>query len=254
MRINTDALTVLERCTVDGNKLFLPAGQLDRKLYEAVNKALVAMGGKWNTKDKAHLFAEDPTELLEQALLTGEVLDVKHELQYFPTPTTLAERMLELAFPDGCAGRVLGKVLEPSAGEGAIAQVLYRAGYRVTVCERHPSFRLILDAMGCTLLPETDFLLVPSDPYYDAVVANPPFSRQQDIDHVSHMLDMLAPGGRLVTIMSAGVTFRTNKKTTDFLARLHTVCRDVEIERLPEGTFKSAGTLVNTVLVTATKR
>ena len=38
---------------------------------------------------------------------------------------------------------------------------------------------------------------------------------QQDIDHVTAAYGLLAPGGILVTIMSAGVLFRENKKTVD---------------------------------------
>ncbi len=51
---------------------------------------------------------------------------------------------------------------------------------------------------------------------FDRVVMNPPFERQQDIDHVSRAAGMLKPGGRLVSVMSAGVTFRENNKTRWF--------------------------------------
>ena len=43
---------------------------------------------------------------------------------------------------------------------------------------------------------------------FDRVVMNPPFCRGRDLDHVRHALRFVAPGGRLVAIMSAGVAFR----------------------------------------------
>ncbi|EMB4316715.1 hypothetical protein U9D58_000208 [Citrobacter freundii] len=47
--------------------------------------------------------------------------------------------------------------------------------------------------------------------------------------------------------MASSVTFRSNKLTTDF--RQLIVDRGGHIEELPEGAFKSSGTMVNTVIV-----
>lgn len=47
MKISDEILGILSRCTVDGNTLYLPDEQLDRKTYTAVNKCLVNIGGKW---------------------------------------------------------------------------------------------------------------------------------------------------------------------------------------------------------------
>jgi hypothetical protein len=38
---------VLQNCTVEGTVVKLPEGQLDRKLYQEVAKALELIGGKW---------------------------------------------------------------------------------------------------------------------------------------------------------------------------------------------------------------
>ena len=248
MRIDESAMKVLEQCRVDGNKLFLPPTQLDRKLYEKVNKALDAMGGKWNRSAKAHLFPENPSELIEQALETGEVVSVKQELQYFPTPNSVVDLMLKKL---NSLGVEKGRVLEPSAGEGAIASRLKSSGFEVEVCEIYEPFRKKLALDGYKVLPEGDFLKVVVDKKYDAVVANPPFTRQQDIDHVSHMLSMVKSGGVVVSVMSAGVGFRSNKKTCDFKEGLDDKAEHWEITQLPENSFKVSGTSVNTVLLTA---
>ena len=249
VRIDLEAMKVLERCRVDGDKVFLPDERLDRKLYEQVNKALTAMGGKWNRGAKAHVFPDSPEDLMEQALETGEVLDVMKELQYFPTPPKVVELLLEKAGLEKGA-----KVLEPSAGEGAIASALAKAGCEVACCELHEPFRAKLKAMGLALLAEKDFMDVEPVPAFDAVVANPPFTRQQDVSHVGRMLDVVRPGGVVVSVMSSGVTFRTNAKTEAFKARLEAECSSWELEDLPEGSFKGSGTAVNTVVLTARKK
>ena len=102
-------------------------------------------------------------------------------------------------------------------------------------------FRATLDSVF-----EADFLEVMPNPIYDRVVMNPPFSRQADIMHVLHALQFLKPGGLLVSVMAASVTFRENKLTTDFRATVE--ARGGYIEPLPENSFKASGTGVNTVL------
>ena len=67
-KIPENVLNVLGECRADGNLLYLPSVQLDRKTYTEVNKVLENMGGKWNRKTKAHVFAEDDdvAEMLEK--------------------------------------------------------------------------------------------------------------------------------------------------------------------------------------------
>lgn len=93
-KIPENVLNVLGECRADGNLLYLPSVQLDRKTYTEVNKVLENMGGKWNRKAKAHVFAEDDdvAEMLENVLLTQEVKDLKREYQFFPTPRAVAKR------------------------------------------------------------------------------------------------------------------------------------------------------------------
>ena len=77
MKINETTLNILAKCRTEGNVLFLPEGQLDRAVYNDVNKVLTALGGKWNRKEKGHVFDYDPEEALETAIMTGEVVDKK---------------------------------------------------------------------------------------------------------------------------------------------------------------------------------
>lgn len=253
MKIETEVLQVLDGCRVEGNALYLPTFQLDRKLYAKVNKVLDLMGGKWNRGKKAHVFQIDnAADLLEQCIETGEITDIYKELQFFETPPAVIDLMLEYA--DLQKG---DSTLEPSAGKGAIVKRLLKITSNIEACEIHEPFQNVLIHMGCRTY-RGDFLEYkarnPSGygKLFTKIVANPPFTRQQDIDHADKMLDLLQSGGRLVCIMSASVQFRTNAKTRMFLSRLN-LETDYEFIPLPDGSFKESGTMVNAVMLVAEK-
>lgn len=232
MRIDNEAIAVLADSTLEGNKLFLPPTQLERSLYVKVDKALKAIGGKWNRSARAHLFDNDPEELVEQLLQTGEVVDAKKEFQFFETPDALAKELVEMA--DIKPGE---SVLEPSAGKGRIARLMPGCD----VVELNPDNRKYLQEAGFNVVGE-DFLACTGK--YNVIVANPPFSRQQDIDHVLHMLEVAE---RVVSIMSASVLWRDNKKTVEFRDLVDSM--GGKITPLPDNTFKESGTLVKTCVV-----
>lgn len=244
MKISQDVIEVLERAETSGAELRL-TGQLDRKVYEATAKALAAAGGKWNTKAKAILFDGDAAEAIEPILLTGEITSRKVELQAFFTPPALAEAVAKAA--NILPGRPGPLVLEPSAGEGALARAARALGGRVQcldIDQKHFE-HLMADGFDVCCI---DFLKMTPIPSYDRVVMNPPFTRQQDVKHVMHALKFLKPGGRLVAIMSPSWQFRQTALAADFRALLNSL--DADVDALPEGSFKAAGTNVSTVVVT----
>lgn len=241
-RIDEATLTILSRVTVEGDAIFLTCGQLDRKQYQAVNEVLENMGGKWNRKAKGHVFSEDPTDKLEQVLLSGEIVPPK-KYGYFPTPAEVAMKLIEMAEVEPCMS-----VLEPSAGQGGIADFVPE-GCPLDCFELLPDNVAVLEKKGYKV-QQGDFLAVEPKPLYSRVVMNPPFEKQADIDHVNHAWKCVMPGGRLAAIMSASVLFRENRKTAEFreLVNSHGY-----IERLPEGSFKEAGTGVSTCIVVMDK-
>ncbi|GBU18066.1 methyltransferase [Methylobacterium sp.] len=238
---------MLDRATCEGNALSLVAlGQLDRKLYTDTNKVLEAAGGKWSRKAKAHLFDGDAAEAVEPIILTGEIVSRKVEFQQFYTPPDLAERVI------AAAGILPGMwVLEPSAGRGALAIPALVAGGQVDCVELNRANAEHLDEADRFDVVCCDFLTVASERQYDRVVMNPPFTRDQDIRHVEHALKFLAPGGRLVAIMSGGVLFRQGRAAT---FREMVAARGGTIEPLPADSFKASGTSVSTCLVTIDER
>ncbi|HDU2905229.1 methyltransferase [Klebsiella aerogenes] len=246
MRVDNEVLNVLSAAECNGTQLFL-TGQLDRNLYTRTNKVLEAAGGKWNRKAKAHVFDTDASDRIEQIILTGDVVVPKDDFEFFPTPPAIARRVVDLAEITNEM-----KILEPSAGRGALVLEVKECApdAMVSMFELMPDnnkFLRDLNIHACGIGEPTDFLDVKPFDVFDRVVMNPPFSRQADIKHVTHALKFLKPGGLLVSVMSSSVTFRSNKLTTDF--RQLILDRGGHIEELPEGAFKSSGTMVNTVIV-----
>ena len=241
-KIGNTVLAILSGATINDNIVILNCGQLEREQYVEVNKVLEAMGGKWNRKYKGHIFSDNPTDKLEAIILTGEY-DKPADYGYFPTPMDLVDNMIAMAelTPNM-------RVLEPSAGQGAIAERVAR----ITGCDNVHCFELLPD--NCEVLRKygfmktecCDFLTVETKPLYDRVIMNPPFARQQDIDHVTHALKCVNSMGRLVSIMSSGITFRKDRKTLGFLALIE---GHSKIISNPLESFKPLGTLVNTVTI-----
>ena len=130
-----------------------------------------------------------------------------------------------------------GTVLEPSAGRGAIAKFM-----QCDCIELEESNRKYLLENGFNLIGD-DFLQFQTP--YDYIIANPPFSKQRDIDHVTHMIKLARK--RVVSVMSASILFRTNRKTLEFRELVES--KRGEIIPLPEGSFKASGTNVNTCVV-----
>lgn len=246
-RLGDDVLGVLSACDVRGARVFITNGQLDRKLYVRVNEALEALGGKWDRKARAHVFADDPADAIEGAIATGSIVRPK-DLGWFPTPTALADDVVARAnIGPGMS------VLEPSAGEGALVDAILRreptAEVTAVEIDEQRAKRLNVRTYCVNDFLDdftTGWLLAGGR--FDRVVMNPPFAKRADIAHVRHAFSMLKPGGRLVAIMSAGVEFREDALAREFRAFVAT-CRG-SIERLPDGSFSESGTAVRTCLVT----
>lgn len=227
--------TILRRSTIEGNVLKLPPGQLERSLYEQVNKALVAAGGKWK-RGKGHVFPGNPSEKLGLALESGTVVDEKKLYQFFPTPPDLAAEIVARAHVSGMW------VLEPSAGAGALVRECMAQGATYVECweinEEHADALCSWDNSSTHF---DDFLDSPPDPRFDRVVMNPPFTKQQDLKHVAHAVKFLKPDGLLFAIMQG------NRGPED-IEKLTGDGFSISMEPLPENAFKESGTNIRTAL------
>ena len=115
--VDADVMEVLKSAWCDGLKVYLPPAQMERKLYERTNEVLTRIGGKWKGgKVRAHVFEDNPADLLAEVLSTG-IMPQDNPLDFYRTPAEVVERMVSIA------GDMSGMfVLEPSAGDGAIVE------------------------------------------------------------------------------------------------------------------------------------
>ncbi|WP_434430331.1 methyltransferase domain-containing protein [Aeromonas veronii] len=168
-------------------------------------------------------------------------------IDFFPTPE---EHAADLVARAGIEPGM--KVLEPSAGHGMLADAARAAGASVDAVELASDLRDILQTKGYPLVG-ADFMATEAKGDYDAVIMNPPFSNDMDIDHVRHAYDHLKPGGRLVAIVSAMAGERSNRKNKAFSEWLESL--GAEQDMMPEGAFKDSlnPTSVRTKIITIEK-
>ncbi|GAA2657480.1 DUF6094 domain-containing protein [Nonomuraea recticatena] len=246
MKIPSDVLDVLAdpRTLIEGDRLHIPF-ELDRPLYERVNKLLKEAGGKWDGRKavRAHVFPHPIEDFMQQAILAGEFMS-RLDLGWYPTPPNVVHEILEQA-----SIRPGMTVLEPSAGTGAIAGPAAGRGGVVDCVEIDERRAAVLEERcGARMVLHGDFLtdLNPLDyaEGFRRVLMNPPFTNA--VDHVNHALGFLGDDALLVSVMPDSITWRND--------RAHTQLRDL-VERnggefipLPPDAFKPSGADVYTVL------
>jgi hypothetical protein len=237
-----DLIQSIMKMTPVGNRLELPKHE-QLANYAQVKKALITAGGRY--KSCGFVFTDDASAVQDR-LVGGEVIDDKKKYQFFATPDPLAEQLVEMAEIEShhyC--------LEPSAGQGAIAGMMLAVSDRVTVVELMPANIQVLTRKGYKPY-QGDFLKMAAGyGSVDRIVANPPFTKNQDIDHIRHMHSKLAPGGKLVSMASKSWTFGGQKKQVAFREWLQEV--GATVTEVPAGAFKPSGTTIASVIIEITR-
>lgn len=239
---------ILARSRFDGAKLYLPE-DLDRPTYEAVNKVIVGLGGKWHRSMGAHVFAAGKVarDIMLPALATGSFVDEKKAFEVFETPHNLA---LDMARHNILKDDL---VLEPSAGGGRLVQAALALGasrvfaveVRPEACEslreRYPEKVIVIQG---------DFLSLSVSAFdgglFDSCLMNPPFAGNADIRHVTKALSLLRVGATLTAVMSPHWTFAIDEESVTFRKL---VKENGSWRKLPPQTFRESGTDVNTTIV-----
>lgn len=239
----------IKACTVSGTTILLPEGQLDRTVYTQVNKALQGIGGKWNRKAQGFVFSQDPTDLLIE-IQGGKKINLKKDFQFFATSPQEADRLVELAGVKDLPA--YAEICEPSAGDGAIVEAINRVRPdKVIYCyELMPQNQAILADIETVIFMGENWL-EEDEETFDIIIANPPFSKNQDIDHIRHMYDRLNAGGRLVSIASTHWVLSNKKKETAFKEWLNDM--NAETHDIEAGAFKASGTQVGGKIIVINK-
>lgn len=115
------------------------------------------------------------------------------------TPPTLARHMVDIV-----GIRPGDLVLEPSAGDGALARPARDAGGKVTCVELNAAkARALMSGPDAfTEVHHADFIRLPVERYFDVVVMNPP---REAFKHVVHARKFLELDGRLIALVHLDV-------------------------------------------------
>lgn len=166
---------------------------------------------------------------------------------YFPTPAPLVKMMLEVAE----IGPEM-RILEPSAGHGAIADAVKAAGFgsMLMLCEVNSQLRELLNLKGYSAIMRDCLEDVRAD--YHRILMNPPFENKQDMQHIRAMYEHLTDDGVLVAVLSPHFEFAQDRTSEEFRAWLDAV--GANWMEIPAGAFKQSGTQVATRLMIIDKR
>lgn len=255
-RENMNAMqTDLSKCTISGNTVSLPFEQLPN--YIEVRKALLNAGAIYNRS--TFVFPNDAKPYIDR-LMGGESVNIKKEFQFYATPAELAKYLVSIAEVNGDE-----LILEPSAGQGAIIQAVLNANKycMVHAYELMDINREVLSKIKDCIILGNDFLnsgeivngrhtsVNKRDITFDKIIANPPFSKNQDIDHIKEMYRRCKKGGRIVTIASKHWQHNKNKKETAFREWLEEI--NAEVQEIPKGAFSESGTKIATCIIIINK-
>jgi phospholipid N-methyltransferase len=247
-------LHLLSEMRIEGQVVKRHPRQLSPDEFAAIDTVLGALGGTWKGgRTQGHVFRPgvNVPALLEAVLTTGRYVSPR-AFDFLETPRDLAEDLVWRAHVS--EGE---RALEPSAGRGPIAEALRRRGADVTLVELVESNAVdLVSRLGFDRahVHEGDFLEMRLADLggrpFDVCVMNPPFATRPlvDVEHVMHAFGMLRAGGRLVAVMSSGVSFRREPKAAQF--RIFLAEHEGTMEDLPPDTFKASGTNAKTVVVT----
>lgn len=252
IEISDEVAGILRLCTAAGDKLILPNAHIPRPVYEAVAKTVNAMGGTWDRRAKAMVFRQgtNVAEILAEHLVAGEVVDQKKTYQVFETPDAIADMVVQLA---GISSEHL--LLEPSAGSGALLKACQRISRPMhsTAIDIRPETEEDLRKVAHAV-QIGDFIQLAGGmrQMFDRIIMNPPFTGQQDIDHVvSAMLCLRSPGVLVAVMPPSGFTAQNGKG--EVFRSMFDRFKGEQWD-CPPGSFKEAGTMVNTKIVRMTKK
>lgn len=176
------------------------SGSEDKLIRTEVTKVLAAIGGVISMKGWFE-FDYDPTDAIREIVCSGCIPDQQAH-QFYPTPESVARAAVAMANIG-----VVGTILEPSAGLGALA-LLLPAG-RLTCVEIAPLHCAVLRARGLNAV-QADFIEWSDVQWrqgtrFDRIIMNPPFSEGRAQAHVEQACKLIAPDGVLVAVLPASM-------------------------------------------------
>jgi hypothetical protein len=258
--LTAEAVGALKYAVADYRSIQCPI-ITDLEVYREVDRVLsrLAGGGRWDQQARAHIYNRDPRQELE-ALTGSAVIPPPNaardkEMSYVATPPELAKELVH--------GLDLGpesRVLEPSAGDGALVRAVREAypDTQITAVEPDHTRRTVLRMNGAEWWLHIwdgtfeDYADVASL-RFDAVVMNPPFTlpgrRYAWAEHLVLAWDRLKPGGQLRAI--APTSLECGRQRPIAAARNLITRAGGTWRKTAPGAFQSSGTGIHTLIVEA---
>jgi ubiquinone/menaquinone biosynthesis C-methylase UbiE len=242
-----EVLRNIGRMIPDGKKLILPENVFFDN-YNDVKTYLTKNLGKY--KNNAFEFPIS-AKIMQERILNGEIKNLKKELQFFGTPAAVCEELTNQIIGMLGPGYTM---LEPSAGQGAIVQALQtvRPDIKITALEYSDvNYSVLTDKFESNSDVTTlqgDFLKHTPETLgqFNLIIANPPFTGGQDIQHIRHMYKFLKPGGQLITMSSPSPITNNQKKYQEFKEWAEN--EGGLYFPVSKGAFKESGTNVETYI------
>lgn len=243
---------ILSKCILEDNVIKLPSIRFSKKTYLEIKKIIENAGGSWvGGKTQGFMFDFDASRVF-RLLQSGERPNLQQDYQFFETPPETADWLVTLA------GAISDheRILEPSAGRGAIIKAILRRYPEATIdyLELMPENREILSKMdftGNVTFVGDDFLSYATQSGYDKIIANPPFSENRDVKHLRKMYALLKPGGVIAAITSRHWMVAQETICEEFRKWMNEVGGTVY--SIEAGAFKESNTSVSTACVVIVK-
>ncbi|ACD21583.1 DUF4942 domain-containing protein [Paraburkholderia phytofirmans] len=200
-------LEILSRCLyrrrhAKGNEVSFEAEDLKSPHFAETRQALESVGGTMRDGNRYFMDFDYPPGLVLREIVATGCLPDRVSFQFHQTSEALASDAVDWAdIAD------TDSVLEPSAGQGAIAALL--PANRLQCVELSALHCAVLKARGLKV-DQADFIqwatdAAAADRTFNVVVMNPPFADGRAQLHVEHAFRLLAPGGRLVAVLPASM-------------------------------------------------
>jgi hypothetical protein len=210
--------------TVNGNRLEIPKDIFIAN-YSDLKVIMKNFEGKYSKNGFDFPYA---AEQVLNRIRNKETTNLKKKFQYFGTQKKEADIVCDLTFDPYLNKKV--KILEPSAGQGGIIDSVYDWFEKNAIhielesitsiefmSENHQILEQKYKDKKDIELINMDFLKYDKYiNYFDYIVANPPFSKGQDIDHFYKMYELCKPNGSITSIMSTGWMYNSGKKYVEF--------------------------------------
>jgi hypothetical protein len=229
---------------LNNQRLELPSTKL--KHYSRIKMLMQRAGGSYSKLGfNFPVTANLPSIMV--SLVKGEEYNLKKKFQFFATSgDQSAELICDVELADG------DRWLEPHAGRGAISNLARDISKDGVVIELMDENITSLLGQGYSPIHQ-DFLTVTPEQtgLFDKIIANPPFTKNADINHVSHMFHFLKNEGKLASIMSnswRNSSYKIAEQFRNWLKHL-----DAKVVDIEAGEFKTSGTNIATCKIIFTK-